>query len=51
VIVPGTLPMVFGHASRRVHGLSRVVNMPYRLSRAAQPLKWSELHEDPHPFP
>jgi ribosomal protein S12 methylthiotransferase accessory factor len=51
VIVPGTLPMVFGHASRRVQGLSRVVEMPYRLGRAPRPLEWGELHEDPHPFP
>ena len=36
VIVPGTLPMTFGHRLRRTHGIPRLKEL---------------LNPHPHPFP
>ncbi|GAA3346686.1 hypothetical protein GCM10020358_58620 [Amorphoplanes nipponensis] len=47
VVVPGTLPMTFGQANRRVHGLPRLVSVPAALGRAVP----RELNPHPHPFP
>ncbi len=51
VLVPGTMPMTFGHLNRRLEGLPR-------LQRASQILKggtpWHNsgaIHPLPHPFP
>jgi ribosomal protein S12 methylthiotransferase accessory factor len=35
VIVPGMLPMTFGHHARRVDGLPRLYGVPYRLATGA----------------
>ncbi|MFF4382660.1 TOMM precursor leader peptide-binding protein [Kitasatospora sp. NPDC001547] len=51
VIVPGTLPMTFGEANRRTHGLPRLLEVPYRLGRTPRPLRHDELPLHPHPFP
>ncbi|MFB7786696.1 TOMM precursor leader peptide-binding protein [Streptomyces vinaceus] len=51
VIVPGTLPMTFGHVNRRTLGLDRLLEVPHRLGRTARPLRHDELPLHPHPFP
>ncbi|MBQ0994700.1 YcaO-like family protein, partial [Micromonospora sp. H61] len=51
VIIPGTLPMTFGHHLRRVDGIPRLQEIPYRLGYRAQPLKPSDVNPHPHPFP
>ncbi|MFJ3925360.1 TOMM precursor leader peptide-binding protein [Streptomyces sp. NPDC090022] len=51
VIVPGTLPMTFGHHNRRISGLPRLLEVPYRLGRTARPLRPADLAPYPHPFP
>ncbi|MEC3895045.1 MULTISPECIES: TOMM precursor leader peptide-binding protein [Nocardiopsis] len=44
VIVPGMLPMTFGHRFRRVRGLDRA----YKAAAAAG---YDDVNPDPHPFP
>ncbi|MFJ1753399.1 TOMM precursor leader peptide-binding protein [Kitasatospora sp. NPDC088134] len=51
VIVPGTLPMTFGHANRRTRGLPRLLDVPHRLGRTPAPLRHAQLPLHPHPFP
>ncbi|MFJ3235890.1 YcaO-like family protein [Streptomyces sp. NPDC086787] len=51
VIVPGTLPMTFGHVNRRTAGLERLLETPHRLGRTVRPPRREELSLDPHPFP
>ncbi|MFI9843071.1 TOMM precursor leader peptide-binding protein [Nonomuraea sp. NPDC051941] len=51
VLVPGTLPMTFGHRNRRVRGLTRPLELPYRLGHRTAPLTPADLNPDPHPFP
>ena len=51
VIVPGTLPITFGHANRRVHGLPRVRTVPVLLGHRTEPLAEGDLNPFPHPFP
>ncbi|MFC1419006.1 TOMM precursor leader peptide-binding protein [Streptacidiphilus cavernicola] len=51
VIVPGSLPMTFGHVNHRTRGLPRLLEVPYRLGRAERPLLYHELAIHPHPFP
>jgi ribosomal protein S12 methylthiotransferase accessory factor len=50
-IVPGTLPMTFGHHARRLRGLPRVRTVSQRLGYTAQPLRDDQINLDPHPFP
>ncbi|MEU6074020.1 TOMM precursor leader peptide-binding protein [Micromonospora sp. NPDC047074] len=50
VIIPGTLPMVFGHRNRRVD-LARFREIPVRLGYRDTPLHPSEVNPHPHPFP
>ncbi|GAB3136956.1 TOMM precursor leader peptide-binding protein [Micromonospora sonneratiae] len=50
VIVPGLLPMVFGHRNRRVD-LPRLRELPVRLGYRSAPLDPSEINPYPHPFP
>ncbi|MFE2851545.1 TOMM precursor leader peptide-binding protein [Streptomyces lavendulae] len=50
-VVPGALPMTFGHVNRRTRGLPRLLEVPHRLGRAAAPLRHDELPLHPHPFP
>ncbi|MFJ9608379.1 TOMM precursor leader peptide-binding protein [Kitasatospora sp. NPDC101176] len=51
VVVPGTLPMTFGHVNRRTRGLPRLLNVPHRLGRTPRPLRYEDLPLHPHPFP
>lgn len=50
VVVPGTLPMTFGHRFRRTHGLPRLWEVPQLLGYPA-PLRPAEVNPHPHPFP
>jgi ribosomal protein S12 methylthiotransferase accessory factor len=51
VIVPGTLPMTFGHRWRRTHDIPRLASVPALLGlRGAEPGA-DELNPFPHPFP
>ncbi|MFD3722804.1 TOMM precursor leader peptide-binding protein [Streptomyces sp. NPDC058674] len=51
VVVPGSLPMTFGHVNRRTRGLPRLLEVPYRLGRTQAPLRHEDLALHPHPFP
>ncbi|MFE2043115.1 TOMM precursor leader peptide-binding protein [Streptomyces sp. NPDC059477] len=50
-VVPGSLPMTFGHVNHRTRGLPRLLEVPYRLGRTPRPLRYDELALHPHPFP
>ncbi|MEV6957083.1 TOMM precursor leader peptide-binding protein [Streptomyces sp. NPDC051183] len=50
-IVPGSLPMTFGHVNHRTRGLPRLLEVPYRLGRTDRPLRHEDLSLHPHPFP
>jgi ribosomal protein S12 methylthiotransferase accessory factor len=51
VLIPGMLPMTFGHHLTRIIGLERVLRVPMELGYAEQPLKLEQLNPHPHPFP
>ena len=51
VIIPGTLPMTFGHDLRRVDGIPRLYEVPHRLGYCDRRLGPSDLNPHPHPFP
>lgn len=51
VIVPGTLPMTFGHRYRRTHGLARLSTVPGLLGLRNSDLPTEDLNPFPHPFP
>jgi ribosomal protein S12 methylthiotransferase accessory factor len=51
VIVPGALPMTFGHYARRLQGLDRARTVPAALGFSPRPLEESQLNPHPHPFP
>ncbi len=51
VLIPGMLPMTFGHHLRRVTGLSRVLKVPKELGYVDRELTVEELNPYPHPFP
>jgi ribosomal protein S12 methylthiotransferase accessory factor len=51
VIVPGMLPMTFGHHARRVVGLPRLYGVPYRLGYRSAPLTTADVNPHAHPFP
>jgi len=51
VLVPGMMPMTFGHTMNRVTNLSRVLNVPMQLGYLCRPLRLDELNPHPHPFP
>jgi ribosomal protein S12 methylthiotransferase accessory factor len=51
VLIPGMLPMTFGHHLTRVKGLERVLGVPMRLGFMNQPLSFEQLNPYPHPFP
>ncbi|MEU3369304.1 TOMM precursor leader peptide-binding protein [Streptomyces sp. NPDC006660] len=50
-LVPGLLPMTFGHHLRRVTGLDRVLTVSHRLGHTSRPLRPDEVNPHPHPFP
>jgi len=51
VLIPGMLPMTFGHHLTRVNGLERVLQVPMKLGFTKQPLSYEQLNPYPHPFP
>ncbi|MFB9762722.1 TOMM precursor leader peptide-binding protein [Ectobacillus funiculus] len=51
VLIPGMLPMTFGHHLTRVKGLERVLQVPMKLGFTKQPLSYEQLNPYPHPFP
>jgi ribosomal protein S12 methylthiotransferase accessory factor len=51
VLIPGMLPMTFGHHLTRVTGLERVLKVPVLLGYAKLPLLLEQLNPHPHPFP
>lgn len=51
VLIPGMLPMTFGHHLTRLHGLNRVVDIPMKLGYTDHRLTLQELNPYPHPFP
>ncbi|RZT23663.1 TOMM precursor leader peptide-binding protein [Fictibacillus sp. BK138] len=51
VVIPGMLPMTFGHHLTRLEGLDRVLTVPAKLGYVQQPLTYGELNPYPHPFP
>jgi ribosomal protein S12 methylthiotransferase accessory factor len=51
LIVPGTVPMTFGHRYRRTHGLTRLTTVPRLLGYRRTELRVEELNPFPHPFP
>jgi ribosomal protein S12 methylthiotransferase accessory factor len=51
VLIPGMLPMTFGHHLTRVTGLERVLKVPMELGYTKEPLTTEQLNSHPHPFP
>ncbi|MFJ8085520.1 TOMM precursor leader peptide-binding protein [Streptomyces sp. NPDC096205] len=51
VMVPGTLPMTFGHQNRRVDGIPRLLTVPYELGYRDRALTPEDINPHPHPFP
>jgi ribosomal protein S12 methylthiotransferase accessory factor len=51
VLIPGMLPITFGHHLTRVKGLERVLRVPMKLGFIKQPLSYEQLNPYPHPFP
>ncbi|WP_090831756.1 MULTISPECIES: TOMM precursor leader peptide-binding protein [unclassified Bacillus (in: firmicutes)] len=51
VLIPGMLPMTFGHHLTRVSGLDRVLEVPKQLGYRKETLTVDELNPYPHPFP
>ncbi|NWQ42582.1 TOMM precursor leader peptide-binding protein [Bacillus sp. EB106-08-02-XG196] len=51
VLIPGMLPMTFGHHLTRVTGLERVFRVPMELGYSQEPLTAEQLNPHPHPFP
>ncbi|GAB2693527.1 TOMM precursor leader peptide-binding protein [Paenibacillus thermoaerophilus] len=51
VLIPGMLPMTFGHRFTRLAGLERVLRVPAQLGYAKEPLTPEQLNPHPHPFP
>ncbi|QGZ40732.1 ribosomal protein S12 methylthiotransferase accessory factor [Pseudoduganella flava] len=50
-IVPGMLPIDFGHGRCRAATLPRLYELPQRLGLRADRLQPADLHRAPHPFP
>lgn len=51
VIMPGMLPMTFGHEYRRIHDCKRLAEWPMLMGYRARPLIDGEINPYPHPFP
>ncbi|WP_079508713.1 TOMM precursor leader peptide-binding protein [Mesobacillus jeotgali] len=51
VLIPGMLPMTFGHHLTRLKGLDRVLHVPMKLGYEKGPLTFEKLNHFPHPFP
>ncbi|OCT12047.1 bacteriocin biosynthesis protein SagD [Paenibacillus pectinilyticus] len=50
VLIPGMLPMTFGHHLQRLTGLQRVLQVPTELNYTDTSLTAGQLNPHPHPF-
>ena len=50
VLIPGTLPLTYGHWRRRLRNLPRLLTLPHRLGHAEAPLAANDVNQLPHPF-
>lgn len=50
VLMPGMLPMTFGHNNRRVAGFERLHQLPFMLGYQDHALMPAEINPHPHPF-
>jgi ribosomal protein S12 methylthiotransferase accessory factor len=50
VLIPGTLPLTYGHWRRRLRNLPRLLTLPHRLGHAEAPLSVADINQLPHPF-
>ncbi|TNJ65870.1 TOMM precursor leader peptide-binding protein [Paenibacillus hemerocallicola] len=50
VLIPGMLPMTFGHHLTRLTGLERVYRVPMELGYTQRPMTDAQLNPYPHPF-
>jgi ribosomal protein S12 methylthiotransferase accessory factor len=51
VVIPGTLPMSFGHQLQRLKGARRLYSVPAACGYASPPATGEGLNPHPHPFP
>ncbi|MFD4459726.1 TOMM precursor leader peptide-binding protein [Nocardia sp. NPDC058480] len=51
VLVPGAIPMTFGYSHRRIDGLDRLLDVPYKLGYTRHRSTYDDLNPHPHPFP
>jgi len=51
VIMPGLLPMTFGHQHRRNTAFQRLSHLPAQLGYREGPLTDADINPHPHPFP
>jgi ribosomal protein S12 methylthiotransferase accessory factor len=51
VIMPGMLPMTFGHQHRRNTDFQRLYHLPAQLGYRDGPLTDADINPHPHPFP
>ena len=50
VLIPGTLPLTYGHRRRRLRNLPRLLTVPHRLGHTEAPLSVADINQLPHPF-
>jgi ribosomal protein S12 methylthiotransferase accessory factor len=50
VLIPGMLPLTYGHRRRRLRNLPRLLTLPQRLGHATTPLSVDDINQLPHPF-
>ena len=50
VLIPGTLPLTYGHGRRRLRNLPRLLTVPHRLGHTDGPLSVADINQLPHPF-
>jgi ribosomal protein S12 methylthiotransferase accessory factor len=50
VLIPGTLPLTYGHRRRRLRNLPRLLTLPHRLGHIDAPLSPADVNQLPHPF-
>ncbi|MBV9162957.1 MAG: TOMM precursor leader peptide-binding protein [Pseudonocardiales bacterium] len=51
VLIPGALPMTFGHRFRRTEGIPRLLSVPRLLGYHVRDLRPDQINSHPHPFP
>ncbi|MFD1674321.1 TOMM precursor leader peptide-binding protein [Alicyclobacillus fodiniaquatilis] len=50
VLIPGMMPITFGHGLERWQGLQRIFELPYQMGYADHILTSADLNAYPHPF-